>query len=113
MGWQVVDRSIDHPYDLFCQRASEKLHVEVKGTTSDGAAVLLTPNEVEFARYASPEMALLVVSQIRLSADSDGAVIASGGDIELVHPWDIDLDGALEPTGFVYDREPTRDDDRA
>jgi len=87
MGWQVVDRSIDHPYDLFCQRASEKLHVEVKGTTSDGAAVLLTPNEVEFARNASPEMALLVVSQIRLSADSDGAVIASGGDIELVHPW--------------------------
>ena len=105
-GWEVTDRSINHPYDLFCKRGAEKLHVEVKGTTSDGAAVLLTPNEVEFARGAFPEMALLIVAGVQLSTDEAGKAEASGGEIELVRPWDIDSEGALRPTGFIYDREP-------
>ena len=33
-------------YDLICRRGDEVKHVEVKGTTTDGAEVILTPNEV-------------------------------------------------------------------
>ncbi len=104
-GWEVKDHSINHPYDLFCKRAGERLQVEVKGTTGDGAAVLLTPNEVDFARGAFPEIALLIVHGVELSLDEGGEPKASGGEIELIVPWEIDSDGTLKPTGFSYDRE--------
>jgi Domain of unknown function (DUF3883) len=104
-SWTVEDRSINHSYDLFCQRGGKKLHVEVKGTTGDGSAVLLTPNEVEFARNAFPEMALLIVHGVELAIDEHGEPKASGGEIELEVPWEIDAGGTLKPTGFIYDRE--------
>jgi Domain of unknown function (DUF3883) len=36
-------------YDLICRRGDEVKHVEVKGTTTDGIEVILTPNEVRHA----------------------------------------------------------------
>jgi Domain of unknown function (DUF3883) len=103
-GWEVEDRSVNHPYDLFCSRDREELRVEVKGTTSDGAAVLLTPNEVEHARATFPAVALLVVHGVELSTDGDGEAVATGGEIDLVSPWEIDAQGTLKPTGFSYER---------
>ncbi|HEY0390777.1 MAG TPA: DUF3883 domain-containing protein [Solirubrobacterales bacterium] len=103
-GWSVKDHSINHPYDLLCKRGKDILHVEVKGTTTDGAAVLLTPNEVEFARSAFPSMALLIVHGIELLTGGDQP-LAKGGSIEFVSPWEIESDGKLKPTGFFYDRE--------
>src|SRR5437879_6402374 len=44
--WSVVNVSVTHSYDLLCTSATGKeLHVEVKGTTSDGTQILLTANE--------------------------------------------------------------------
>jgi hypothetical protein len=104
LNWAVEDRSIDHPYDLYCERDGDELHVEVKGTTSDGMGVLLTPNEVAHARSNFPEVALLVVFAILLSTDDDGDAVAEEGEIDLVVPWDIDAHGSLKPTGFSYER---------
>ena len=58
--------------------ASEVKHVEVKGTTTDGAEVILTPNEVRHARE-NPCTALFVLSNITVERAEDGAVTATGG----------------------------------
>jgi hypothetical protein len=85
-GWTVKDVSRKESYDLHCYRGEAELRVEVKGTTSEGREVLLTPNEVSHAREAFPHMMLLVVSQIRLSSES----VPEGGKIAVFHPWAID-----------------------
>lgn len=104
-GWKVYDVSATHPYDLRCRRGrKQELHVEVKGTTSAGEAVLLTPNEVAHARDSYPAVALLIVHGVALGRDADGKAIASGGEIDLLDPWEIDSQGTLKPTGFIYTR---------
>jgi hypothetical protein len=57
-GWTVQDVSKPESYDLHCVKGNQELRVEVKGTTSDGREVLLTPNEVSHAREAYPQVAL-------------------------------------------------------
>lgn len=49
------------PYDLHLTRGDEKLHVEVKGTTSDGSQIILTRAEVEWQRRFAPDNALVIV----------------------------------------------------
>jgi Protein NO VEIN, C-terminal len=41
--WDVEDVHDTESYDLICRRGGEIKHVEVKGTTTDGAEVILTP----------------------------------------------------------------------
>jgi hypothetical protein len=102
-SWDVVDVSATHSYDLECTRNGETLHVEVKGTTGDGSSVLLTPGEVRHARDHGA--ALVVVSQIVLESDPEsGERLASGGEPEVLNPWDVDADGELIPTGYEYRR---------
>ena len=48
--WDVEDVHGTESYDLICRRHGEVKHVEVKGTTTDGTEVILTPNEVRHAR---------------------------------------------------------------
>src|SRR5690242_14584975 len=60
-GWEVEDVHGTESYDLICRQGSEVKHVEVKGTTTDGAEVILTPNEVRHAREY-PSTALFVLS---------------------------------------------------
>ncbi|MEG4281385.1 DUF3883 domain-containing protein [Microcoleus sp. MON1_C1] len=43
-GWVVEDVSQQESYDLRCTRQEERIYVEVKGTTSEGSTILLTPN---------------------------------------------------------------------
>jgi hypothetical protein len=100
-GWRVEDVSTTRSYDLHCTAGAETLYVEVKGTTGDGSAVLLTPNEVAFARERSPATGLLVVSQVVLEAGDEGPV-CSEGVLRLVHPWDPDAGGDLHPMGYRY-----------
>ena len=57
LGWSVGDVSLSESYDLRCTRQGEELHVEVKGTTSQGERVLLTRNEVAHAREWYPGVA--------------------------------------------------------
>jgi len=86
-------------------RGSEVRHVEVKGTTTDGAEVILTPNEVRHARE-NRCAALFVLSNIRVERADDGTVTATGGIRHLYDPWCLD-DGTLTPVGFRY-QVPTR-----
>jgi hypothetical protein len=71
----------------------------VKGTTSLGQEVLLTPNEVKHAR-TYPNIALAVVHSITILQTGRGPV-AQGGELLLYDPWDI-AEGNLSPVGYAY-----------
>jgi hypothetical protein len=98
--WDVEDVHGTESYDLVCRRHGEVKHVEVKGTTTDGTEVILTPNEVRHAREY-PHTALFILSNITIERAHDGTVTAAGGDQHLFDPWPID-DGTLMPLGFRY-----------
>jgi uncharacterized protein DUF3883 len=98
--WVVEDVHGTESYDLICRHGDEVKHVEVKGTTTDGAGVILTPNEVRHAREHL-YTALFVVSNITVEPAEDGTVIATGGKRHLYDPWHLD-DGTLTPLGFRY-----------
>ena len=87
-------------YDLVCRRGDEVKHVEVKGTTTGGVEVILTPKEVEHAREMT-DVALLIVSDVVVERADDGTVTATGGICRRYDPWHID-DGTLKPLGFKY-----------
>jgi hypothetical protein len=99
-GWDVEDVHGTESYDLICRRHGETKHVEVKGTTTDGSEVILTPNEVLHAREYSCT-ALFILSNITIERADDGTVTAAGGSRNLFDPWPID-DGTLTPLGFSY-----------
>ncbi len=102
-GWTVKDVSSHSSYDLLCVNGDKELHTEVKGTTGDGSAVLLTPAEVRYAREHHPLMCLAVVYGIKLSVDvNTGNPIANEGNLALMQPWNVDEDGELHSTGFEY-----------
>jgi hypothetical protein len=100
LEWDVQDVHGTESYDLICRRGGEMKHVEVKGTTTDGAEVILTPNEVRHARE-HPCTALFVLSNIAVERAEDRTVTASGGKQHLCDPWHLD-DGTLIPLGFRY-----------
>ncbi len=100
-GWSVHDVGLVESYDLDCARGQDSLHVEVKGTSGLGEAVSLTANEVEHAREAFPDVALAIVSGIRVEINEDAEPVASGGDLDLWHPWEVAA-GILEATVFRY-----------
>lgn len=99
--WKVEDVGLYRPYDLHCTRKALEKRVEVKGTTGDGSAILLTPGEVAHARD-NKNVVLMVVSGIVLTKHDDGTVTAAGGELRVIDPWTIDDDGELTPTGYGY-----------
>lgn len=101
LGYDVEDRSGNHPYDLYCRRDQEVLHVEVKGTQTNGTGVVLTAGEVAFARTHKGQMALFVLHSIPVSEGQSGFILGAG-ERTLILPWDVDL-GSLKPVSFVYD----------
>jgi hypothetical protein len=108
-AWDVEDVHGSRSYDLICRRGSEVKHVEVKGTTTDGAEVILTPNEVKHAREY-PSTALFVLSNITVERARDGTVTATGGTRRIHDPWRLD-DGTLTPLGFRYQVSATSAED--
>lgn len=96
LGYAVADVSSHESYDLRCSRGESELHVEVKGTRSDGRAILLTANEVEHAHRMFPHVALVVVGNIELDADTGRAY---GGTTTVYQPFDI-REHAVSPTQF-------------
>jgi len=96
---EVVDKSLTESYDYQVIIEGVEWHIEVKGTTTRGEAVLLTPNEVDHA-LSYPHVALFIVSDVVIS-DSDGTPSASGGRIAVHHPWVLETQ-RLSATGFTY-----------
>lgn len=99
-AWDVKDVHGTESYDLICRRGDEVKHVEVKGTTTDGAEVILTPNEVRHAQE-NKFTALFVVSNIMVERAEDGTVTATGGKHHCYDPWRLNQ-GTLTPLGFRY-----------
>jgi hypothetical protein len=101
LGWNVEDVSQYESFDLRCYRGEDELHVEVKGTTSVGTQVLLTPNEVEHARRYHPDTALFIAINLRVdNAPSDKPTV-SGEEFKLIMPW-LPIDENLKAVGFTY-----------
>ncbi|WP_052569429.1 DUF3883 domain-containing protein [Ktedonobacter racemifer] len=99
-GWSVFDVSVTHSYDLLCTSATGKeLHVEVKGTTSDGTQISLTANEVTHAQNFYPNVALFILSHIQI--DSTTPMTLNGGEIQRLEAWNIG-EGTLSPLAFSY-----------
>ncbi|BBD61958.1 hypothetical protein NIES2109_47950 [Nostoc sp. HK-01] len=98
-GWVVEDVSQRESYDLRCTRQQERIYVEVKGTTSEGTQILLTPNEVLHNQANYPNTALFVVSHIEVD-DSGENVEAQGGVIKLFMPWLL-TENDLKAIGYV------------
>jgi hypothetical protein len=91
---------VGKPYDLLCEGENgHVVYVEVKGTQRSGMEVLLTPNEVTFAKEHKNQMALFVVSGIALDSNNPEVATASGGSQSIYEPWDIGS-GELEPLGY-------------
>jgi hypothetical protein len=88
-GWTVKDVGASKPYDLHLTRGDENLHVEVKGTTSDGSQIILTRAEVEWQRKFAPANALVIVHSIELDRTAE-PVTAIGGTLHCISPWTID-----------------------
>ncbi|MFB9460561.1 protein NO VEIN domain-containing protein [Streptomyces antimycoticus] len=88
-GWTLKDVGATKSYDLELKRGDEKLHVEVKGTTSDGSQIILTRAEVEWQRKFAPDNALVIVHSIKLDRTVKPAT-ATGGVLQCTSPWTIE-----------------------
>lgn len=95
-NYRVEDVSKTRSYDLECRKGSRVLHVEVKGTTTAGEQIALTPNEVKHAQNPRHDCVLFVLHGITLHRRR-----ASGGTIALQRPWKPE-DERLKPVTFVY-----------
>jgi hypothetical protein len=100
LGYQTVDVGATESYDVHATKGDEVVKVEVKGTTTNGASIVLTRNEVQLHRAAHPNNALAVVRNIVLDRSSDEPV-GTGGELVLVRPWKIDESG-LSAIAYEY-----------
>lgn len=101
-GFEVEDVSVEQPYDLRCEQGDLTVHVEVKGTQTDGSQVILTANEVEFAREHTARMVLFIVHGVEIEGDAKNGVSASGGERRVYEPWDVDQ-GVLSVINYRYE----------
>lgn len=90
------------PYDLKVMIGGQERHVEVKGTTVDGAvSVVLTVNEVAHARDW-PRTDLFVLDGIDYEVKKNGKYRLTGGFTRLWTEW-APSEEHLHPTEFAYD----------
>jgi hypothetical protein len=95
-NFDVEDVSSRRSYDLVCKRGKVELHVEVKGTTTDGDAIILTNNEVKHACNPRNACVLFVLHSIHLKQQK-----ASGGKQYVIAPWRL-LETHLTPISYTY-----------
>ncbi|MEE3852776.1 DUF3883 domain-containing protein [Gordonia sp. LSe1-13] len=100
LGYATEDVGATESYDVLATNGQETVKVEVKGTTTDGAAILLTKNEVDLHVSGHPSNALAIVRNILLDR-SGGQPVAAGGTLELTKPWKIDT-SRLQPIAYRY-----------
>lgn len=89
-GFKMKDTSKTKPYDYEAIREDVRLKVEVKGTTSMVADVIvMTANEVSLHIAEAGATALIVVSNIDLKRTKNG-VRGEGGEIFVELGWNIE-----------------------
>lgn len=88
------------PFDLLCERESESIHVEVKGSRTKLDTVILTINEVSDAENANWQSDLFVVDQIVVERVGD-KLVASGGVAKVIQKW-VPAKEMLAPSQFRY-----------
>jgi hypothetical protein len=98
---RVDDTSATESYDYSVMIDGEEWHVEVKGTSTLGEAVTISPNEVRHAK-TFPRVALFILSEIDVEKTENGP-LTSGGKVHLFHPWDI-TEGELVATNYEWRR---------
>lgn len=101
-GWKVEDVRYGNPFDAVATRGDEVLYLEAKGTTTAGQRVIVTRNEVAFAREHPEECVMGIVAG--LIVDASGRVDPSSGELRLYawNPEERDLDP------LTYDFIPRR-----
>jgi hypothetical protein len=99
-GYKVQEKG--KPYDLLCtKKGKSPLYVEVKGTRSLGEKIIVTRNEVEFARCNRERMLLFVVHSMALNSKKGGkSPKVSGGIVVIRQPWAISA-RALRPLAYA------------
>lgn len=96
----VKDVGRTNSYDYSVVIDGQERHVTVKGTTSSGEEVVLTPDEVAHAQ-SHEQLDLCIVSDIRIERDQTGQASGTGGTLKIQHPWRIETD-RLVPLGYRY-----------
>lgn len=72
LGWVVKDQRYGNPYDAIATKAGRKpLFLEAKGTETAGASVIVTRNEVAFAREHPGQCRIGILANVKFSADGD------------------------------------------
>jgi hypothetical protein len=98
-GYTVKDVSADKSYDLEISNNGEYLFVEVKGTKSEGAEVILTRNEVRWAKDHEQNMILFIVHSI--NSKESYSTHSKQNITKIGSPWHID-DHDLSPICYRY-----------
>ncbi len=93
-GFTVENKSSTQSYDFLCTKGKLVVHVEVKGTTTDGSEVELTIGEVKNARAKGWRTDLFVVSNIKLKKTND-VFVPSGGKERVLEDWQPDKEDLL------------------
>lgn len=104
-NWEIEDLRQGDPFDAKATKADEVIYLEAKGTTTAGERVIVTRNEVAFARGHPGECVMGIVSGIQLS--SDGDVDETTGELRL-YVWEPDEDDLLPLTYDFYPPEEQR-----
>lgn len=102
-GYVVTEKG--KPYDLLCEKSGKRLYVEVKGTQGTAATVVLTANEVQFARKHQSNMELYVVHSVVVERES-GQFKTKNGVSLVLSQWSP-KDVQLRPISFWYDLPKT------
>ena len=100
-GWTLLDTSKSRPYDFEATKGNDIRYIEVKGTTGNGATVILTHGEVKHVYDNPNKCALVIISNIQIDKAMDHTT-ASGGEIFIhLDPWQI-VEDRLTPTQYRY-----------
>jgi hypothetical protein len=96
----IENVSASESFDFQARKGRNQYIVEVKGTTGDGAEIILTRGEVKAHAERHPFNVLVIVHSIVLGFEGEKPV-ATGGKPRATYEWVIDEDN-LEPLSYSY-----------
>lgn len=104
-GWKVEDLRRGNPFDAKATRDGKVTYLEAKGTTTAGERVIVTRNEVAFAREHAGRCVMGILANIRVD-DSDD-VDPTSGELRL-YEWDPADDDLIALSYDFYPPEGQR-----